>query len=362
VSFDAHDAAALARAVELAERGRGEVEPNPPVGAVLYRGEQLIATGFHRQYGEAHAEAEALAACREVPPDATLAVSLEPCSARDAAKKQPPCVEAIARRGVRRVVIGELDPDRRHQGRALAELGQAGIEAVVAPAGSVPAALLGEFRRHLARTRPYVLLKWAQGLDGKWRGASEQERWISSEASRREVHRLRAHVDAVLIGAGTAIADDPLLTARPPGARPLLRVVLDGRARVPAGARLFTTKGEGPVVWITGLEARAPTPAGVERVELAAPHDLEGAVLPELKRRGVARLLVEGGPTVAAAFLRAGLVDRAWVFVAPVLHGGGDGTAPRLGAGEAALGSTARMKVESVARSGDDAWFRLCWH
>ena len=360
MAFDPHDAAALARAVELAERGRGAVEPNPPVGAVVYRGGQVLAEGFHREFGEAHAEVEALSALSDLPRDASLAVTLEPCSTSDGAKKQPPCVEALLRNGVRRVVIGEVDPDPRHGGRGIAALKRAGVEVVLAPAGAVADGLLAEFRAHLARPRPYVLLKWAQGLDGAWRGDDPREAWISSPESRRTVHRLRAHVDAILVGAGTMLADDPRLTARPPGARPLLRVVVDGRARVPPDARAFRTLDGGPVLWVTARGGGVATPPGVERLELAAPHDVAGELLPQLKRRGVARLLVEGGPTVAAAFLAADLVDRAWVFVAPLIHSGAS-RLPALAIGAGRDGGTVRFKVDSVERSGCDAWFKLSW-
>jgi diaminohydroxyphosphoribosylaminopyrimidine deaminase/5-amino-6-(5-phosphoribosylamino)uracil reductase len=360
MAFDAHDAAALARAVALAHQGRGEVEPNPPVGAVVYAGARTLAEGFHAAYGERHAEVEALGRLAALPAGASLAVTLEPCSATGGAKKQPPCADEIVRCGVRRVVVGEIDPDPRHEGRAIDVMRRAGIEVVLAPAGAVPPSLLAEFRAHLGRDRPYVILKWAQGLDGRWRGAAPAERWISGEESRREVHRLRAHVDGVLVGSGTVMADDPLLTARPPGRRPLHRIAVDARARVPRGARLFATAGEGPVLWVTGpLRDREP-PEGVERIELAAPHDVAGSLLPELKRRGVQRLLVEGGPTVAAAFLRAEVVDRAWVFVAPVVHGGSS-QGPGLGIGGAALDRTLRPRVEGVERIGCDSWFKLCW-
>ena len=358
MGFDTHDAAALARAVTLAERGRGEVEPNPPVGAVLYRRAEILGEGFHAAYGAAHAEVAALAGRERAPADATLAVTLEPCSSRGPEKKQPPCVDALLRAGVRRVVVGELDPDPRHAGRGLAVLSAAGVEVVVAPAGTVPARLLAEFRVQLARDRPYVLLKWAQSLDGRWADPTGRERWLSSEESRAQVHRLRACVDAILVGAGTVLADDPLLLARPPGPRPLVRIVVDARARVSSSAQLFRTSDRGAVWWVTGREAPGAVAAGVERIGLAHPHDLGGELLPELRRRGIARLLVEGGPTVAAAFLRAGVVDRAWVFVAPVLFGATAGEGPALGRG---LEVAARPRVDQVERCGCDAWFKLSW-
>jgi diaminohydroxyphosphoribosylaminopyrimidine deaminase/5-amino-6-(5-phosphoribosylamino)uracil reductase len=286
-------------------------------------------------------------------------VTLEPCSARDAAKKQPPCLDALLRAKVRRVVIGELDPDPRHSGRALEELRRAGIEVVVAPAGSVPERLLADFRSQLRSSRPWVILKWAQGLDGRW-DSPPGERWLSSEESRTAVHRLRAHVDAVLVGSGTVIADDPRLTARPPGRRPLVRIALDARARVSPASQLFTSEDGGPVWWVTARGAKAKVPRGVERLELTSPHALAQEVLPELRRRGVRRLLVEGGPTIAAAFLRENAVDRACVFVAPLLRGAGGG-APALGLGAAELPSATKPRVEGVERSGCDALFKLSW-
>ncbi len=360
--FDEHDAAALRRATALAERGRGEVEPNPMVGAVVYRGAETLAEGFHRAYGEAHAEVEALAALARLPDGASLAVTLEPCSSGGGGKKQPRCVDALVARRVRRVVAGEVDPDPRHRGAGLTALRAAGVGVVVAPPGSVPAALLAPLRAHLERDRPWVILKWAQGLDGRWDAPSPDERWISCEESRREVHRLRAHVDALLVGAGTVLADDPRLTARPPGPRPLLRVVVDGRARVAASAALFKTLDQGPILWVTGAAHKARTPdgpVGVERLELSSPHDLSGALLPALRRRGVARLLVEGGPAVAAAFLNGGVVDRAWVFVAPVVHGGRGEPGRSLTSAGASLDRAIRWNVESVERCGCDSWFKL---
>jgi diaminohydroxyphosphoribosylaminopyrimidine deaminase/5-amino-6-(5-phosphoribosylamino)uracil reductase len=356
--FDEHDGRALRRAVELAARGRTEVEPNPPVGAVVHRAGELLAEGFHRMYGEAHAEVEALRGLAAAPAGATLVVSLEPCSSTG--KKTPPCVPAIVQAGIRRVVVGEVDPDPRHSGRGLRELEAAGIAVVRAPEGSVPADLLAEFRLHLARRRPWTVLKWACGLDGGW---TSSERWVSGEAARAEVHRLRGHVDAIVVGSGTVLSDDPQLTARSPdspvspGPRTPARVVVDRRARVPASARAFQGAPTPPALWFT----RAPgdAPPGVERValeRLAAGGDELEAVGVELRRRGLARILLEGGPTLAAAFLRAGAVDHAWVFVAAKASAG---AAVRLATGDARLDADFRPRVLDVQRCGDDAWFKL---
>jgi diaminohydroxyphosphoribosylaminopyrimidine deaminase/5-amino-6-(5-phosphoribosylamino)uracil reductase len=363
--FDEHDGCALRRAVELALQGRTEVEPNPPVGAVVHRSGELLAEGFHRMYGEPHAEVEALrglesGATAAARGEATLVVTLEPCSS--SGKKTPPCVPAILRSGIHRVVVGEDDPDPRHAGRGLRELAEAGVVVVRAPAGSVPTALLADFRAHLERRRPWTVLKWACGLDGSWSSAPP-ERWISGEASRAEVHRLRGHVDAIVVGAGTVRSDDPLLTARPPGPRDPIRVVIDRRGRVPATARVFQDAAAHPVLWFTQDPGDAPK--GVERVALgslaAATGTKDGAVVEavglELRRRGAARILVEGGPTLAAAFLRAHAVDHAWVFVAAKAQGGAD--AARLGGADASLEGPWRPRVLDLKRCGDDAWFKL---
>lgn len=352
--FDEDDARALRRAVELARRGTTEVEPNPQVGAVVYRGADVLAEGFHRAYGEAHAEVEALRGLERVPDGASLAVTLEPCSSTG--KKTPPCVAALLRAGVERIVVGEVDPDPRHQGRGLEELAAAGVAVVRAPDGSVPGDLLAGFRAHLGRRRPWVVLKWACGLDGRWGGASAEERSVSGDESHAEVHRLRGHVDAVLVGSGTVLRDDPRLTARPAGPRAAVRVVLDRRGRVGPTARLFGDPAAGPVWWFTSASGAAG--AGVERIPLAAGAKLDAA-LAELRVRGVARLLVEGGPTLAAAFLREGQADVAWVFVAAKVFAG-SGLAG-FGSGDAVVARTLRPRVVGVERCGCDAWFKLAF-
>ncbi len=352
--FDSADRFALRRAADLARHGRGEVEPNPLVGAVLYRGEHHLAEGFHRAYGDRHAEVEVLEQVSSIPEGASLAVTLEPCSTHG---KQPPCVEAVIRAGVRRVVIGELDPSEPHHGRGVSMLRSQGIHVEVAPEGLMPDELLREFRTHLERSRPYVLLKWATTLDGAW-GAVQprEERWISSPESRREVHRLRRHVDGILVGAGTLRSDDPLLTARPPGNVPLRRMVLAGQSGLDPSARLFRSLEEGEV-WVITPEQQS-VPSGV-RQEILDVRRLADEVLPRLRKQGIHRLLVEGGPQVAASFLNEAAVDRAWVFVAPKVLQGTTVDGPRLGATESTLSAELRPHVEEVRSSGCDAWFKL---
>ncbi|MBM4015672.1 MAG: bifunctional diaminohydroxyphosphoribosylaminopyrimidine deaminase/5-amino-6-(5-phosphoribosylamino)uracil reductase RibD, partial [Planctomycetes bacterium] len=256
--------AALARALELAARGHGRVEPNPPVGAVLLRADAAIGEGWHREYGGPHAEAEALQAARASPAGATLVVTLEPCLARGGAKKQPPCVDAIVAAGIARVVVGAVDPDPRHAGAGLARLAAAGIEVALAQgeAARQSAATIGRFAAWLQRRRPWVILKWAEGTDGAWSVPAGRDRWLSSPESRQRVHALRAAVDAIVVGAATVVSDDPLLDARPPGPRPLLRVVVDARGRVPASARCFTAHPAARTLHVVGPQAAMPAAAG----------------------------------------------------------------------------------------------------
>jgi diaminohydroxyphosphoribosylaminopyrimidine deaminase/5-amino-6-(5-phosphoribosylamino)uracil reductase len=362
LSVSPADLLALERALALAGEGVGEVEPNPPVGAVLYRGNEFLAEGYHRIYGGLHAERDLLSRVASVPADASLAVTLEPCST---VAKQPPCTEAILAAGVRRVVVGAVDPDPRHRGRGLDLLRERDVEVVIAPEQSGITALLAEFRAHLGRSRPYVLLKWAMTLDGSWGPRTGDERGISGPESLAEVHRLRAHVDGILVGSGTVRTDDPLLTARPPGSLPLTRVVLDPRGRVPADCQLFRSADQGRVLWITGGGPASPPP-GVELLVLEDPRDLAGELLPRLRESGLCRLLVEGGPTVAAAFLRAGVVDRGLVFVAPRIYTGEAAGGPRLeltgsSPAPAAPREVGRPKVQSVRTLGCDALFKLSW-
>ncbi|MSR47701.1 MAG: bifunctional diaminohydroxyphosphoribosylaminopyrimidine deaminase/5-amino-6-(5-phosphoribosylamino)uracil reductase RibD [Planctomycetes bacterium] len=344
-------ARALVRALELARRGEGSVEPNPPVGALVLREDQVIAEGWHRGWGEPHAEEDALRAAGAAARGATLVVTLEPCSARDGTKKRPPCVAAIVAAGVCRVVVGARDPDPRHAGAGLAELARAGVEVVLAEGelAAAATALISRFAAWIERARPWTHLKWSQGCDGAWSVPDGADRTLSSPESRAHVHGLRASVDAILVGSATVLADDPLLTARPPGPRPLVRIVLDARGRIPHFARCFVPTEHAETWWVTAADFAVAPPDGVVHLPLHAPHALRETLLPELWRRGVRRMLVEGGPTVASAFLGAGVVDAAWVFVAPRPAGG-----PSVG-----LPLLPESRRSEVGASGADTWFRF---
>jgi diaminohydroxyphosphoribosylaminopyrimidine deaminase/5-amino-6-(5-phosphoribosylamino)uracil reductase len=336
VATDA-DRSLLRRALELAEGGRGRVSPNPLVGAVVARprpGEpEVLGEGFHAELGGLHAEVAALADCRDRgndPAGATMYVTLEPCAHHG---RQPPCAEALLAAGVARVVIGSEDPTEKASGRGPGMLRDGGVEVVLADGAEAAAArLLNQpFRKHARTGRPLVIFKSAISLDGFTATPSGDSRWISGPESRALVHRWRAEADAIAVGIGTALADDPLLTARDVEGEPRqpARVVFDSRARLPLDSRLVASIPEAPlyVVAEAGAAGERLTPlreAGAEVIEVSGePEGRVRAALDRLGERGVSSLLLEGGAELAGIFLDAGEIDEARLFVAPLLLGAG---------------------------------------
>ncbi len=351
----------LARARVLAEEARGQVSPNPLVGAVVARGGQVLGEGHHAGPGLPHAEVEALLAAGDAARGATVACTLEPCSHRG---RTPPCTDALLAAGVARVVVGCRDPLECDRAGGASTLVAAGVEVAFATGADEAACRRqnGPFMTWARLGRPEVTLKLATSLDGKIATASGESRWISGPEARALVHRWRAEQDAVAVGSGTALADDPLLTARDvPGApRQPLRVVFDGRASLPSDSQLARTSAEVPVLVLAGPEAAperraALSAAGVEvaLVDAAREERIE-AGLAELGRRGVQSLLVEGGAGLAAAMLDAGVVDRvAWVL-APTLIGGAGAPGAVGDPGAERLADAPRLREVAVERLGED--------
>lgn len=328
------DARYMRLALRLGRRGLGRTSPNPPVGAVVVRNATVVGRGYHRQAGLPHAEIEALRSAGRQARGATLYVTLEPCAHHG---RTPPCTEAIIAAGIRHVVIGTGDPNPSVPGNGMARLRAAGIKVsddVLRPACDT---LIAAFRKHVTTGLPRVTLKLAASLDGRIATATGESRWITGEASRRFVQRLRAEHDGVLVGAETVIRDDPELTCRLRGGRNPLRVILDGRLRVPLHARVLTNAASARTLVVTGRQAST---AKIRQVEALGAQVLRlpekaGRVsmrrlLQALGQRDVMSVLIEGGATVAAAALTARLVDRLLIFYAPKLIGG-DGR-PMLGA------------------------------
>ena len=329
------DADYMSRALELAERGRGHVEPNPLVGAVMVRDGAIVGEGWHRRYGEAHAEVNALAAAGDAARAATLFVTLEPCCHHG---KTPPCTDAVLRAGVRRVVAAMADPFLQVAGKGIEVLRAAGLEVVLGVGEAAARRLNAPYLKLLATGRPYVIAKWAMTMDGKIATRSGDSKWISNEASRRLVHELRGRVDAILIGVGTVRADDPLLTARPPGPRTATRIVLDSRGRLPRTCQLLGTARETPtLIAVTPAVENADELTALGCEVLCVPEK-DGrpevnALLTELGGRRMTNVLVEGGASVLGSFLDAGAIDEVQVFVAPKLVGGAGALAPVGGLG-----------------------------
>jgi diaminohydroxyphosphoribosylaminopyrimidine deaminase/5-amino-6-(5-phosphoribosylamino)uracil reductase len=341
----------MSRALELAEHGRGFVEPNPLVGAVVVRDGVVIGEGWHKRFGGPHGEVNALVAAGEAARGATLYVTVEPCCHHG---KTPPCTDAILRAGVKRVVAAMTDPFPAVAAKGLETLRAAAVEVDVGLGGVAAARLNAPYLTLLRKGRPYVHAKWAMSLDGKIAAAGGDSKWISGEESRRRVHELRGRMDAIVVGSGTVRADDPLLTARPPGPRTPARIVLTGTGTLPPDCKLLRTVDDAPVLVVTlpGRGARLRD-RGCDVIELpdGPGRPSVQALAAELGRRRMTNLLVEGGAEVFGSFLTANLVDELHVFIAPKLIGGEGARSPV--SGPAALDMSAarpllRWEYEAV--------------
>jgi diaminohydroxyphosphoribosylaminopyrimidine deaminase/5-amino-6-(5-phosphoribosylamino)uracil reductase len=365
---DAFDEQLMRRALALARRGEGHVEPNPMVGAVIAAasgngtGNSIIAEGWHAAFGGPHAEAAALAAAGTAARGGTLAVTLEPCCHHG---KTPPCTAAIRAAGIARVIVGTRDPFPAVNGGGIDELARAGIEVRVGVCEPEARRLIAPFRTLVEQQRPWLIAKWAMSLDGRVATAGGESRWISSEASREIVHQLRGRMDGILCGIGTALADDPLLTARPAGPRQAVRIVLDRSARLPLESRLVRTAREIPLLVATGPAAPADRmqsleAAGCEVWQSAAVHPREQLrdLLAELGSRRLTNMLVEGGPTVLGSLADAQAIDEVWAFIAPTIIGGAAAPSPIAGAGIAALATAASVEIEHTEHPGGDLFVR----
>jgi diaminohydroxyphosphoribosylaminopyrimidine deaminase/5-amino-6-(5-phosphoribosylamino)uracil reductase len=318
----------MTKALRLAAKGGGLVSPNPMVGAVLVRGGKVISTGYHRRFGGPHAEVDCLRSAGGDARGSTLYVNLEPCSHHG---KTPPCADLIIRSGVNRVVIAARDPNPRVAGRGIRRLRKAGVHVQTGVLEEEARRLNKSFFLHITRRRPYVHLKIAQTLDGMIAGPGGGQTWISSRQSRALVHRWRSEYDAVMVGVGTVIADDPRLTVRLHRGRQPAVIVLDGGLEIPVRATLFQADRRVFILTSTGNyirkkpKVRMLEKMGVTIVPLNSSADaLElRQALRELYRRDIGSVLVEGGREVFSRFLRDGPVDELSIFVAPTVMGHG---------------------------------------
>lgn len=358
----------MAAALELAQRGRFRVEPNPRVGAVVLDAEgNVVGRGHHAIYGGPHAEVAALADAGDRARGGTLVVTLEPC-AHDRPKKTPPCAPAVARSGVAHVVVGAADPDDGTRGRARAVIEAAGVAYGEGVLREDCEALIARYAGHRECDVPWTIAKWASSADGRIADAAGASHWITGETARALVHEFRGSVEAVVVGAGTVATDDPALTCRAPGGRTPLRVVLDSTLRTTPDRKVVTTAGDTPTLILTtaaataehrtaleasGVDVEVVAAAGDDRVDVTAAWRA-------LHARGVRRVLLEAGGALTGACARAGLVNQVAAFVAPVVIGGD--AAPRPVSGDGwPITSAPRLREPRVTAVGDDALVEGYW-
>jgi diaminohydroxyphosphoribosylaminopyrimidine deaminase/5-amino-6-(5-phosphoribosylamino)uracil reductase len=342
----------MRHALRLARRGWGHTAPNPMVGAVVVQGDTVVGEGWHARFGADHAEVAALAAAGERARGATVYVTLEPCNHHG---KTPPCTDALLAARVRRVVAAAADPSAVASG-GLARLAAAGVDVSSGVEAAAARELNAPFFHAIGSDRPWITLKLALSLDGALADGTRRPGWLTNARSRREVHRLRANADAVAVGIGTALADDPALTVRdvaPPRVPPA-RVVFDRTLRLPPGSRLARTAREQPVLVVCD----DPPPDRARALEQLGVVLVRASTAPDAMRllraaHGVRALLVEGGAGLASVLWDAALVDRLVIFQAPVVLGAGALHAFSLAAGVRASDAT-RLRVVERRRLGDD--------
>lgn len=331
--MNAQDEKFMRVALRLAEKGIGLVEPNPAVGCVITKAGQEIGRGYHKRFGGPHAEVNAIENCKALgfkTEGATMYVTLEPCCHQG---KTGPCTQAVIAAGIKRVIAATLDPSAHASGKGVEQLRRAGIEVEVGLCEQEAKLVNAPFFKFVTTGKCWVILKWAQSIDGKlaFVDQSPERRWITNEASRNDAHKLRRRAGAIIVGIKTVLADDPMLTPRPSKGKKPLRVVLDDSLQVPLTCRLLRTTKTSPVLIYTREETAKADPKAVERITkkgaevLTWPDTPSGSNLPflleSLSKRGVAQVLVEGGPTVLASFLKQDLADEMCVYISPKVLG-----------------------------------------
>ena len=349
-------------AARLALRGLGRVEPNPMAGCVIGRGAEIIGRGHHRAFGGPHAEIDALESCRrqgDDPADATAWVTLEPCGHRG---KTPACAEALIAAGIRKVVYAREDPDPSHAGAVL--LRAAGVAARLCEASPAATAVTDPFVKRSTTGLPWIICKWAQTIDGRIATRAGASKWISGDAARARVHRLRGRVDAIITGIGTALADDPMLTAR--GARPprriARRVVIDPELRLPRDSALARTAREAPLVVVCGGSApssahAALTGAGAQVIEATdgpGGLDLRAAFAQLAARFDITTAMVEAGPGLVGSLLEADLADTLLVYIAPMVLADNEAIGPAAGRAAPDLSDGRRFELLRTRVVGPD--------
>ena len=328
----------MSMAIKLAKKSEGRTSPNPAVGAVIVKNGRIAGMGYHRRAGLPHAEANALRQAGARAKGSTLYVSLEPC---DHFGRTPPCTGAIIRSGIKKVIIGMKDPNPVNNGRGIKKLRRHGIKTIVGVLRHEAESVNKPYIKFVTKKMPYITVKVAQSLDGKIATKTGDSKWISSEDSRDYVRRLRSRVDAVMVGANTAIHDDPTLLGKSSDCRQPVRIIVDGNSKIPPDSKIFSTSDKSPVILASSLLGRS------KRMPLAR-------LLRILAAGNITHILVEGGGELIAGFIEKGLVDRMLIFVAPKIIGGRNAITPVEGSGIADVKDAANFKITNIKRFRKD--------
>ncbi len=348
----------MALALELAEKGRGKVEPNPMVGAVLVKNGEIVGKGYHQVFGGPHAEIHAIneggVNCKE----ATLYVSMEPCAHYG---KTAPCVDAIIKAGIVKVVTTGIDPNPITSGKGIQRLKETGIEVRLGVMESEAKRLNAPFFKLMLKGLPYVTVKWAMSLDGKIATYSGDSRWITSEESRAYAHKIRGQMDGVMVGINTVVRDDPLLTCRIEGGRNPKRIIIDSSASLPLNSRLLHTINEAEIIVAVNQNALHERIQRLEQMgcKIIQTRDTDGCVdlqdfFHRLGDMKLTNIFVEGGSGVITSMIEGRLVDKIMVFIAPIIIGGESAKSPVLGKGIDKVCEAAKMNEITVKRFSND--------
>lgn len=348
----------MSLALDLAIRGRGMVEPNPMVGAVLVKDNIVVGIGWHQKFGGLHAETEALIQASEKARGSTLFVSLEPCSHHG---KTPPCANAILNSGISKVFVAMRDPNPLVAGKGIDFLQAHGIEVVVGVGKEKAETINAPFIKYYLHSNPFVIAKWAMSLDGKIATKSGESKWVSNDKCREKVHQLRGLVDAILVGIGTVIRDDPMLNARPEGARKQIRIVIDPNARISLSSKIVQSAKDYPTIIavrenVSQESKVALRSLGCDMLEIssASPIEVVNEILSHLGRLGIQNLLVEGGGKTLGSFFDASQVDEIQVYIAPIIIGGQDAITPVGGIGILEMANRQKLASFSSEMIGDN--------
>lgn len=353
----------MKRAIELAKKGKGFVAPNPAVGAVILKDGKLIGEGYHMQYGQAHAEINAIKSVKSSCKDATIYVTLEPCSHYG---KTPPCVDAIIKEGFKRVVIGMIDPNPKVAGKSISKLRAHGIDVDEGVCQEECEALNPAFIKAMTKKAPYIVLKTGMSLDGKIATKYGESQWITSEPSRAYVHELRHELDGIMVGINTVLVDDPMLTARREerSAHPI-RIIVDSKARLPLDSKIAMTAHEVSTIVATTEEAPLAKVNDLEKMGvrvIKTPSKDNHVDLPylmsELYQLNIHSILLEGGGQLNDSAVQSGIVDEIISFIAPIIIGGKEALSPVSGVGVETLAQAMRLEGIKITQYGDDICIR----